>query len=84
MIPVPSSARVRLACGVKEMRKGFPANAAEAERMLKADPYSGRLFVFRGRCGDLIKMIWWDGQGARVRPALEPMAGEPHSRGARS
>ena len=32
--------------------------------MLEADPYSGHLFVFRGRRGDLIKMIWWDGQGA--------------------
>ncbi len=32
--------------------------------MFKADPYSGHLFVFRGRRGDLVKMIWWDGQGA--------------------
>ncbi len=32
--------------------------------LLKADPYSGHLFVFRGRRGDLVKMIWWDGQGA--------------------
>jgi len=29
-----------------------------------ADPYCGHLFVFRGRRGDLIKVIWWDGQGA--------------------
>jgi hypothetical protein len=25
---------------------------------------SGYLVVFRGRCGDLIKAIWHDGQGA--------------------
>ena len=64
MIPVPSSTRVWLASGVTDMRKGFPGLAAQAERMFKADPYSGHLFVFRGRRGDLVKMIWWDGQGA--------------------
>ena len=64
MIPVPSSTRVWLANGVTDMRKGFPGLAAQAERVLKADPYSGHLFVFRGRRGDLVKMIWWDGQGA--------------------
>ena len=64
MIPVPSSTRVWLASGVTDMRKGFPGLAAQAERVLKADPYSGHLFVFRGRRGDLVKLIWWDGQGA--------------------
>ena len=38
--------------------------AAQAERVLRQDPYSGHVFVFRGRRGDLIKIIWWDGQGA--------------------
>ena len=45
------------------MRKGFPGLAAQGERVLKADPYSGHLFVFRGRRGDLVKMIWWDAYG---------------------
>ena len=64
MIPVPSSTGVWLASGVTDMRKGFPGLAAQAERVLKADPRSGHLFVFRGRRGDLVKMIWWDGQRA--------------------
>jgi transposase len=46
------------------MRKGFVGLSAQASSVLKADPYSGHLFVFRGRRGDLIKVIWWDGQGA--------------------
>ena len=46
------------------MRKGFASLAALAEGVLRLDPYSGHLFVFRGRRGDLIKVIWWDGQGA--------------------
>lgn len=37
---------------------------AQAEQVLAEDPYSGHMFVFRGRRGDLIKIIWWDQQGA--------------------
>ena len=44
--------------------QGVSGLAAQAERVLEADPYSGHLFIFRGRRGDLVKMIWWDGQGA--------------------
>lgn len=63
MIPVPANTRVWLAAGVTDMRKGFAALAAQAEAVLKQDPFSGHLFVFRGRRGDLIKVIWWDGSG---------------------
>lgn len=64
MIPVPSNTRVWLAAGVTDMRKGFATLAAQAEQTLKQDPFAGHMFVFRGRRGDLIKVIWWDGQGA--------------------
>lgn len=64
MIPVPSNTRIWLAAGVTDMRKGFAGLSAQAETVLKGDPYSGHLFVFRGRRGDLLKVIWWDGQGA--------------------
>lgn len=57
MIPVPASTRVWLAAGVTDMRRGFITLAAQAE-------FAGHMFVFRGRRGDLIKIIWWDGQGA--------------------
>ena len=63
MTPVPSSTRVWLAAGVTDMRKQFNGLSALAEGVLKQDPYSGHLFVFRGRRGDLIKIVWWDGQG---------------------
>jgi len=63
MIPVPSGTRVWLAAGVTDMRKGFASLALQAEGVLRLDPHSGHLFVFRGRRGDLIKVIWWDGQG---------------------
>ena len=66
MIPVPANTRVWLAAGVTDMRKGFAALAAQAETVLKQDPFAGHLFVFRGRRGDLIKVIWWDSEGARI------------------
>ena len=64
MIPVPAQTKVWLCAGVTDMRKGFAGLSALAEKVLNQDPYSGHLFVFRGRRGDLIKIIWWDGQGA--------------------
>jgi transposase len=64
MIPVPVGVRVWLATGHTDMRRGFPGLALLVQEMLKADPHSGHLFVFRGRRGDLIKVIWHDGQGA--------------------
>lgn len=64
MIPVPSNTRVWLAAGVTDMRKGFVGLSVLAQDVLKQDPFSGHLFVYRGRRGDLLKVIWWDGQGA--------------------
>ena len=64
MIPVPANTRVWLAAGVTDMRRGFTTLAAQAETTRPQNPFTGHLFVFRGRRGDLIKIIWWDGQGA--------------------
>jgi len=64
MIPVPANTRVWLAAGVTDMRKGFNGLSSLAEKVLERDPFSGHLFVFRGRRGDLVKVIWYDGQGA--------------------
>jgi len=64
VIPVPTNTKVWLAAGVTDMRKGFNGLSALAENVLKQNPYCGHLFVFRGRRGDLIKVIWFDGQGS--------------------
>jgi transposase len=63
MIPVPSNVRVWLATGPTDMRKGFNGLALTVQETLRRDPYSGHLFIFRGRRGDLIKILWHDGQG---------------------
>jgi transposase len=64
MITFPPGVRVWLATGHTDMRRGFPSLALMVQEQLKQDPYSGHLFIFRGRRGGLIKVIWHDGQGA--------------------
>jgi transposase len=63
MITVPAGVRVYLALGATDMRKGFDGLSLLAQEVLREDPFSGHLFVFRGRRGDLIKVLYWDGQG---------------------
>jgi transposase len=64
MIAIPGHVRVWLATGHTDMRRGFPSLARLVQESLKRDPHAGDLYVFRCRRGDLIKIIWHDGQGA--------------------
>src|SRR3954463_988359 len=64
MIPIPSGVRVWLATGHTDMRKGFASLSLQVQEVLRHNPLSGHLFCFRGRRGDLMKVIWHDGQGA--------------------
>ena len=63
MIGLPLGARVWLAAGVTDLRKGFDGLAAIVKATLAEDPYAGHLFVFRGRKGDRLKVLWYDGDG---------------------
>lgn len=63
MIGPGTGVRVYLACGVTDMRKGIAGLAALAQDVLRQKPASGAVFAFRGRRGDRIKLLYWDGQG---------------------
>ena len=63
MIPVPSSYRVYLSTGVTDMRKGMPGLSLQVQEALGRDPHAGDLYVFRGRRGDFLKVLWHDGLG---------------------
>src|SRR5437764_10659212 len=63
MIALPAGTRIWLAAGATDMRKGFDSLAVQAQTVLGKDPFSGHVFCFRGRRGDLIKLLWWDGDG---------------------
>ena len=66
MIGPGAGVRVYPACGVTDMRKGIDGLAAKAQEVLRQDPCSGAVFAFRGRRGDRLKLLTWDGQGFRL------------------
>jgi len=63
MIGPGTGVRVYLACGVTDMRKGINGLSALAQDVLRQRPTGGAVFAFRGRRGDRIKLLYWDGQG---------------------
>ena len=63
MIPIPSGGRVWIATGHTDMRRGMQGLALQVQEGLQRDPHGGDLFIFRGRRGDLAKILWHDGIG---------------------
>lgn len=63
MIELRTGTRIWLAAGITDMRRGFHGLSAQVQTVLEQEPYSGHVFVFRGRRGDLIKVLWFDGDG---------------------
>lgn len=63
MIALPAGTHIWLAAGVTDMRRGMHGLAAVVQSALSENPFSGHVFVFRGRRGDLIKLLWWSGDG---------------------
>jgi transposase len=66
MIGLPAGVRVWVAAGVTDMRKGFEGLAAIVQTTLDKDPHAGHVFVFRGKRGDLVKLLWWSGDGMNL------------------
>ena len=63
MMMLPSGVKVHIAVGYTDMRKGIDGLAMLVEKMLLQDPFSGQLSAFRGRRANLIKIMFWDGNG---------------------
>jgi transposase len=63
MIAFPSQTQIWIAAGVTDLRRGFTGLSGMVQTKLEQDPFSGHVFVFRGRRGHLIKVLWWDGDG---------------------
>jgi len=63
MISLPTGTQIWIAAGVTDLRRGFTGLSAAVQTALALDPFGGHVFVFRGRRGDLIKVLWWDGDG---------------------
>src|SRR5271166_6670536 len=63
MMALPTNTHIWIAAGVTDLRRGFTGLSAMVQTTLEQDPFSGHVFVFRGRRGDLVKALWWDGDG---------------------
>ena len=63
MISLPSGPRIWLIAGVTDMRKSFNGLGEQIQHVLDEPPFSGHLFIFRGRRGDMIKILWADADG---------------------
>ena len=55
--------RIWIAAGFTDLRRGFQGLSSIVETVLEQAPFSGHVFVFRGKRGDLIKLLWFDGDG---------------------
>ena len=60
---VPERTRIWIVAGRTDMRRGFVGLSAMVQTALEQNPFSGQVFVFRGRRGDLVKLLWFDGDG---------------------
>ncbi len=58
MMGLPAGTRIWIAAGLTDMRSGFNGLAAKVESVLADDPFSGNVFVFRGRRGNVVKLLW--------------------------
>jgi len=54
---------VWIVAGLTDLRRGFTGLSGLVQTALEQDPFCGHVFVFRGRRGNLVKLLWWDGDG---------------------
>jgi transposase len=75
MIGLPAGTRIWIAAGVTDRRRGFIGLSGLVQTASEEKPFSGHVFVFRERRGDLIKMLWWDGEGLCLFAHLAKLKG---------
>jgi len=63
VIPFPSVDRVWIATRMTDMRRGMLGQTSLAQEGFERDPHAGDVFVYQGRRGDLVKIVWHDGFG---------------------
>ncbi|HFK4651965.1 TPA: IS66 family insertion sequence element accessory protein TnpB [Serratia marcescens] len=63
MMSLPAGSRIWIVAGITDMRNGFNGLASQVQNTLRDNPFSGQVFIFRGRRGDMIKVLWADADG---------------------
>jgi transposase len=60
---IPANTQIWIVAGLTDLRRGFVGLSAMVQTALEQNPFNGHVFVFRGTRGDLIKLLWFDGDG---------------------
>ncbi len=60
---IPANRRIWIVAGITDMRRGLTSLSGLVQTSLEQSPLSGEVYVFRGRRGDLIKILFHDGEG---------------------
>jgi transposase len=60
---IPANRRIWIVAGITDMRRGLTSLSGLVQTSLEQSPLSGEIYVFRGRRGDLIKILFHDGEG---------------------
>jgi transposase len=60
---IPSNTQIWIVAGLTDLRRGFVGLSAMVQTTLEQNPFNGQVFVFRGKRGDLVKLLWFDGDG---------------------
>ena len=60
---IPANRRIWIVAGITDMRRGLTSLSGLVQSSLEQSPLSGEVYVFRGRRGDLIKLLFHDGEG---------------------
>lgn len=63
MLTLPPAVRVYVAVEPVDIRKAFDGLSAAVREVLRENPLSGHLFVFRNRRADKLKILFWDRSG---------------------
>jgi transposase len=60
---IPANTRIWIVAGVTDMRRGLMSLSGLVQTALDQNPLTGNVYVFRGRRGDLVKILFHDGEG---------------------
>jgi len=69
MIQLPAGTRIWIAAGVTDLRRGFDGLSAQVQTVLNEQPFSGHVFAFRGRRGDIVKLYGGTAMGYAYFPS---------------